>query len=167
MDPNPSSAAAPAALAPLHGGHALRLTALPPVSQPSFDLTHPYVELVYAHSLGPTAVLLARYFGRMLTLHPSPIAICPIALALELGLRSSSEDPLGHRSSLRKALDRLVHQRVARWVDDNHLAVYVAVPAVSDRVRERLPPAARHAHDNLVGVIDLRDGRVGRDRSMG
>jgi hypothetical protein len=104
-------------------------------------------------------VLLARYFGRMLALHPSPLAICPITLALELGLRSSSEDPLGHRSSLRKALDRLVHQRVARWVEDNHLAVYVAVPAVGERVRDRLPPAARQAHDNLVGVIDLREGR--------
>lgn len=159
MDSIPSTASAPAALAPLHGGHALTLTALPPMSFPSFELTHPYVELVYAHSLGPTAVLLARYFGRMLALHPSPIAICPIALALELGLRSSSEDPLGHRSSLRKAIDRLTHQRVARWVDDNHLAVYTAVPAVSDRVRDRLPPAARQAHDNLVDVIDLRDGR--------
>jgi len=159
MDPNPTSAEAPAALAPLHGGHALRLTALPPVTQPSFELTHPYVELVYAHSLGPGAVLLARYFGRILAVHPTPIAVCPAALALELGLRASSEDPLGRRSSLRKALDRLVHQRVARWVDDDHLAVYVAVPAVSDRVRDRLPPAARQAHDNLVNVIDLRDGR--------
>jgi len=159
MDTIPSTAPAPAALAPLDGGHALWLTALPPASHPSFELTHPYVELVYAHTLGPTAVLVARYFGRMLAVHPSPAAVCPAALALELGLRASSEDPLGHRSSLRKALDRLAHQRVARWVEDHHLAVYSAIPAVSDRVRDKLPPAAREAHDNFVDVIDLRDGR--------
>ena len=133
MDPNPSSAAAPAALAPLHGGHALRLTALPPVAQPSFELTHPYVELVYAHSLGPTAVLLARYFGRMLANHRSLIAICPLALERELRLRSNSEDPLGHRASLRRALDRVALPRVPRWVDDDHPSAYSALISGSPR----------------------------------
>lgn len=159
MEPNPSPAARPAALVPLDSGPALRLTALPPVSQPSFPLTHPYVELVYAHSLGPSAVLVARYFGRMLSLRPSPVDVCPVGLALELGLRSSSDDPLGRRSNLRRAIDRLDHHRVARWVDHNHLAVYIAVPAVSDRVRDRLLPAARQAHDNLIASLKLPDGR--------
>lgn len=149
-----------AALAPLDETRALYLTALHPASRPSFHLTHPYFELVYAPALGPSATLLGRYLGRVLAAHgDEKVQLCPAALSLELGLRSSSENPLGERSLLRRAIDRLEHEHLARWLEPQHLGMYIEVPAVSDRVRDRLPKAARRAHDQLVGVIDLRDGR--------
>ena len=161
MNANPSSAPPSPAVALVDGRGALRLTPVAPISHPSFALTHPYVELVYTSSLGTSAVAVARSFGRLLALHRAPISICPIALALELGMRSSNGgDLLGRRSTLRGAIDRLEHERLVRWIGDHQLAVHTAVPAVSDRVRDKLPPAARQAHDHFVNVIDLRDGRT-------
>jgi len=37
---------------------------------------------------------------------------------------------------------RLEHERLVRWIGEHHLVVHTAVPAVSDRVRDNLPPAA-------------------------
>lgn len=155
--PTETNAAAPT---PPAGPSALRLTPLPPTRVPSFDLTHPYVELVYANRLGPSGVLVIRALGRILAAHRDTVEICALALALELGLRSSNdENPLGRRSPLSKALDRCAHERLVRWIEPQHLAVHTAVPAVSDRVREKLPPDARRVHDHFVKhyVIDLRD----------
>jgi hypothetical protein len=153
MDAVPFTASVSASLAPIDERSALRLSPLPPVSQPSFALTHPYVELVYASSLGPSAVAVARYFGRLLAAGAEPVAISAVALALELGMRSKNrEDPLGRNSGLRHAIDRLDHERLVRRLSEYHLAVHTAVPAVSDRVRDKLPPAARHAHDHFVRV---------------
>jgi hypothetical protein len=149
-----------AALAPLDESRALYLSALPTTSRPSFHLTHPYFEIVYAPVLGPSATLLGRYLGRVLASHgDEKVQLCPAALSLELGLRSSSADPLGDRSLLRKAIERLEHSRIARWLEPQHLGMCTAVPPVSNRVRDKLPTAARRAHDQFAGVIDLRDGR--------
>jgi hypothetical protein len=149
-----------AALEPLDESRALYLTALLHTAPRSFHLTHPYFELVYAPALGPSATLLGRYLGRVLATHgDEKVQLCPAALSLELGLRSSSGDPLGERSLLRRAIERLEHNRVARWIEPQHLGMYVEVPPVSDRVRDKLPTAARRAHDQFLGVIDLRDGR--------
>lgn len=94
-----------AALAPLDESRALYLTALRPRSHPSFHLTHLYFELVYAPALGPSATLLGRYLGRVLAAHgDEKVQLCPAALSLELGLRSSSANPLGERSLLRRAI---------------------------------------------------------------
>lgn len=160
MDTLPKSASATAPLAPLDASHALRLTPIPPTTCPSFPLTHPYVELVYAPRLGPSAVLVARYLGRVLAANDKPVTICPAALSLELGMRSRNEEPLGRNSRLRRAIDRLARERLVQWIDDQHLAVFTAAPAVSSRARDALPPAARHAHDRFVNVIDLRDGHA-------
>ena len=158
MDALPNNALVAAALAPLDESRALQLTALPVTTQPSFHLTHPYFEMVYAPSLGPSAVLLGRYLGRVLAAHENEtILVCPAALSREVGMRSSSEDPLGERSLLRRTIDRLEHDHIVRWLEPQHLGVLTAVPAVSDRVRDKLPAAARHAHDQFVNVIDLRD----------
>ncbi len=160
MEPPSNPVPIAAALAPLDETRALYLTALPQASRPSFHLTHPYFELVYAPALGPSATLLGRYLGRVLATHgDEKVQLCPSALSLELGLRSSSGDPLGERSLLRRAIERLEHNRIARWLELQHLGMCTEVPPVSDRVRDKLPKAARRAHDQFVGVIDLRDGR--------
>ena len=53
--------------------------------------------------------------------------------------------------------------------EPQHLGVVTSVPAVSERVRDKLPAAARRTHDHFVDVIDLRDeprsGTTGRDTS--
>lgn len=149
-----------AALAPLDETRALYLTTVPQPSRTSFHLTHPYFEIVYAPMLGPSATMLGRYLGRVLATHgDEKVQLCPAALCLELGMRSSSGNPLGERSLLRRAFERLEHNRIARWIEPQHLGMYIEVPPVSDRVRDKLPKAARRAHDQFVGVIDLRDGR--------
>ncbi len=149
-----------AALAPLDETRALYLTTLPQPSRTSFHLTHPYFEIVYAPMLGPSATMLGRYLGRVLATHgDEKVQLCPAALCLELGMRSSSGDPLGERSLLRRSFERLEHTRLARWLEPQHLGMCIEVPPVSDRVRDKLPKAARRAHDQFIGVIDLRDGR--------
>ncbi len=168
MDALPNNALVAAALAPLDESRALQLTALPVTTQPSFHLTHPYFEIVYAPTLGPSAVLLGRYLGRVLAAHDNEtILVCPAALSREVGMRSNSDDPLGARSLLRRSIERLEHDRIVRWLEPQHLGVVTSVPAVSERVRDKLPAAARRTHDHFVGVIDLRDesrgGSTGRD----
>lgn len=156
------SEAAPAALIGVR--HQLRLSSIPMRTQPSFPLTHSYFEVVYAPILGPSAVLVARHLARVLEAGDEPATVCPATLSLELGLRSNNEDPLGRRSRLRRAIDRLDHHHVARWFDDQHLGLVSAAPAVSTRTRGTLPPAARHAHDRFLDVIDLRDGQPSLQR---
>jgi hypothetical protein len=107
--------------------------------------------------VGPTSVLLARYLGRLLGASRDPVSVCAAALAKELGLRARSDDPLGKLSSLKKAIDRLEHLRLVRWIDDNQLGVMTEAPAVGDRTRAKLPPTAQLAHDQFIGVIDLRE----------
>ncbi|MCU0271406.1 MAG: hypothetical protein MUF83_22570 [Acidimicrobiales bacterium] len=159
MDTYPSRAKTTAALAPGLDPNALWLTPLPASGLPSFRLSHPYVELVYTASLGPTAVMLARRLDRLVVAFPGGVSVCAVMLARELGLRATSEEPLGGRSQLRKSLDRLAHVNFIEWLDEQHVGVRSAVPAVSDRVRDTLPETVRQAHDHFVKVIDLRDGR--------
>ena len=135
----------------------LQLSLIPMRTQPSFPLTHTYFEVVYAPILGPSAVLVARHLARKLATADDGVAVCPATLARELGLRAGGDDPLGRRSRLRRAIDRLEHHHLARWFDDQHLGLVSAAPALSTRTRDTLPPAARRAHDRILEVIDLRD----------
>lgn len=147
-----------ATLAPLDKTRMLHLSGLPATSRPSFHLTHPYFELVYAPTLGPSATMLGRYLGRVLATHgDETVKLCPIALSRELGLRSSSDDPLGSRSLLQRAIKRLEIGRLAQWIEPQHLGMRTSVPPVSARAREKLPTEARRAHDHFLEVIDLRD----------
>lgn len=167
----PRHADTPVADAPVVGQDAnvLRLTPLAPVAGITFELTHPYVEIVYLPSLGPTAVLLARSLGRLLQQHPEGVTVCALELSRELGMRASSKQaPLGGRSRLRKALDRLKNDHIVQWLDPQHLGVHTAVPALSGRALDKLPPTARRAHDRYIEtyVVDLRDGPPDRQVSL-
>ena len=136
----------------------LVLRPLQPRPGPSFPLHHLYVELVYRPSLGPSGVMLARHLGRVLAAHgDKPARVCPAALSLELGLRASSDEPLGARSRLRQAINRLERLHIVRWQQPRHLGILTEVPPVSERILDKLPPEARRAHDHFVEVIDLRD----------
>lgn len=130
----------------------LRLRPLIARGEPSFPLAHAYFEIVYAPLLGPTAVLLARAMVRHLEAAGGPTTVHPVELALEIGIRASSVDPLGKRSHLVHALDRLAHDRIVTRLSDRVLGVRLAVPPLSARALEKLPALARGAHDDFVAL---------------
>lgn len=125
----------------------LRLRTLPAASEAAFPLAHSYFEIVYAPLLGPTAVLLARAMARHLDAAAGPTTVCPVELALEVGIRASSTDPLGKKSHLVHAIDRLTHDRIVSRLGHRVLGVRTAVPPLSVRALEKLPPPAREAHE--------------------
>lgn len=134
----------------------LRLRALPAASEPAFPLDHAYFEIVYAPLIGPTAVLLARAMARHLDTAGGPTTVCPVELALEVGIRASSTDPLGRKSHLVHAIDRLAHDRIVSRLGERVLGVRVAVPALTARALEKLPAAAIQAHRDFV--VPASDG---------
>ncbi len=127
----------------------LRLRPLRACCEPAFPLDHAYFEIVYAPLVGPTAVLLARAMVRHLEVAGGPITVCPAELALEVGIRASSTDPLGRNSHLVHAIDRLAHGHIVTRLGDRVLGVSVAIPPLSARALEKLPVAARVAHQRL------------------
>lgn len=136
----------------------LRLRALPAVSDPAFPLDHDYFEIAYTPLLGPTAVLLARAMARHLDAAGGPTTVCPIELALEVGIRASSTDPLGRKSHLVHAIDRLAHDHIVARLGDRILGVRVAIPPLSARVLEKLPAPARDAHLAFLEVASELGG---------
>mgnify|MGYP003484159120 FL=1 len=129
----------------------LRVTPVRCADEPSFELTHPYFELVYGSIVGPAAVQVARHLGHRLADETGPIEVNLAAFAQDLGLRSSSDKPLGKRSHLRHAIDRLEHTHIVQWLSKDHLAIQTHVPAVADATVARLPEAAAQAHHRFVG----------------
>ena len=59
----------------------LRVTPVRCADEPSFELTHPYVELVYGSIIGPAAVQVARHLGHRLADETGPIEVNLAAFA--------------------------------------------------------------------------------------
>jgi hypothetical protein len=108
--------------------------------------------------IGPTAIVLARALERAVRRSGGPVGVDIRELARELGLQSSAERLVGARSPLERALKRLEYVRVARWKERGVLAVVTAVPAVSQRVLDRLPPVARAAHFEYLAEVGSAAG---------
>ncbi|MGH9244906.1 MAG: hypothetical protein ACRD29_11430 [Acidimicrobiales bacterium] len=130
----------------------MRLRALPAASGPAFPLEHAYFEIVYAPLVGPTAVLLARAMARHLEAAGGPTTVCPVELALEVAIRASSTDPLGRKSHLVHAIDRLAHDRIVARQGDRVLGVRGSVPPLGERALEKLPASALEAHHGFVAL---------------
>jgi hypothetical protein len=128
----------------------LRLRSLPSCGEPEFPVAHPYFEIVYGPAIGPAAVAVNRNLARHLAAAGGPVTVCPIQVALEVGLRSSHSEPLGRKSHLARALDRLAHHRLIQRLDDNLLGVVVTVPPMPDRWFAHLPDSARLSHDRIL-----------------
>jgi hypothetical protein len=71
---------------------------------------------------------------------------------LEVGIRASSTDPLGKKSHLVHAIDRLAHNHVVARLGDRVLGVRVAIPPLSSRALKKVPEAARSAHHRLLAA---------------
>jgi hypothetical protein len=65
-----------------------------------------------------------------------PTTVCPVELALEVGIRASSTDPHGKKSHLVHAIDRLAHNHVVACLGDRILGVRQAIPPGSERTLE-------------------------------
>lgn len=131
------------------------MTPLRCTSAPSFALTHPYLELVYGPILGPAAVLVARNLGRRLAATSGPITVSVVAIALELGLRASHDEPLGKHSHLRHAIDRLEHTHFVQWLAHDHLAVQTEVPVANEHTLARVPDSATKARHRYLATVHL------------
>jgi hypothetical protein len=116
----------------------------------SFPVLHEYFEVVYGPLIGPTSVFLARALARHVASAGGPVTVCPIELSREVGLRSSSTEPLGKNSHLAKSLDRLAHHRLVTRIDTDTLGVVAAVPPATPRILARLPASTRQRHDAFV-----------------
>jgi hypothetical protein len=129
----------------------LRLRTLPAASEPAFPLEHDYFEIVYTPLVGPTAVLLARAMARHLDAAGGPTTVCPVELALEVGIRASSTDPLGKKSHLVHAIDRLAHNHVIARLGDRVLGVRTAIPPLSERALKKVPAVVQASHRSFLG----------------
>jgi hypothetical protein len=116
----------------------------------AFPLTHDYFELVWASTLGPTPVLLARALARRLQASDGDLRVALPDVAREIGVRASSDEPLGARSPIGRAVRRLDHHRIVVRLSDGSAGLRVAVPPVSDRVLQSLPRGVQAAHSRLV-----------------
>jgi hypothetical protein len=140
----------------------LRLRPMPARDGTAFPLSHPYFEIVYAPLVGPTGILLARAMARHVWAAGGPTTVRPAELALEVGIRASSTDPLGRKSHLVHAIDHLAHVRVVARFADRVLGVHLTVPTLNDRTLAKLPAPVREAHDRyaaLSGREHPRDAR--------
>lgn len=121
----------------------------PPPGQRGFPLDHPYVELVYTPLVGASAVLFLRRIV-LLARSDSGLEVDGAILARELGLRFRDDRPLGRNSPFVKALSRLEHYHLARWLGPHRLGVYRRAGAVADEHLGRLPESARRIHDRYL-----------------
>lgn len=131
----------------------LRLCELPSTVDSVVSLSSVQFEVIYAPLVGPTAVLLARAMARHLSDADGHATVDPIELAFEIGLRSNNKDPLGSRSQLVHALDRLAHDHIVRQMDQGVVGVRTRLPLLSARTTRRLPRSARAAHERVVHTV--------------
>lgn len=119
-----------------------------------FALDHPYLEVVYAPLIGPSAVLLARTLGRVVTAARAPVTVDLQDVARQLGLRARQAEQLGRRSPILHTLDRLVRTHLARWLGTSDLGIETVIrPLGADSLR-RIPETTKAAHLRFVADLD-------------
>jgi hypothetical protein len=81
-----------------------------------------YVELVWAHRLGPTATLAARHIGRHLEGYPNGGTLNLDTLAKSIGLSrpdAPTSSEVGRDSTIVKSIRRLAYFGVLEWSPDD------------------------------------------------
>jgi hypothetical protein len=131
-----------------------RLVPLPSECAPEVDVADVYFEIVYGPLVGPTPVALARNLARRAKAATGPVLVDFLDVAFDLGLRSSSHEPLGATASIVKAVDRLQHRRLLTVLAEGVLGIYVTVPLLDDHFLARVPPGAREFHRRYLADLD-------------
>jgi len=144
---------------------------LSPIFDPTLErvglpLDHPYIERVYCSVLGPSSVLLLRRAGELFAEHPegARVDLVDLSRSLGLGVRADADD-VGRNAPLRRTMDRLVHFRMAKWLNDDRLGIHPKVPALERHRAARLPEPVQADHHRLLtahldGLVARAEGRV-------
>ena len=124
----------------------LRLVTRPPSGSDRWRLTDPYLELVWAPHLGPTATLIARHLG-----HALDAAVAEIDVVMLGALVGSAADPAGGVRRVMRALRRLSAAQIVSWSPSRStvtLSGYVA--PVPTALLDRLPAEIIDMHRALL-----------------
>ena len=126
----------------------VRLVRVPREPSQRWRLTDPYVELVWAARLGPTAVLVARHLGHALAGDVSVIDLRDVGAFLGRG-----DDRAAGARHVVRALERLSAAGMVSWSPATatvRLSGHVApVPA---ELLVRLPDVVVRVHDRLLAA---------------
>jgi hypothetical protein len=106
----------------------------------------PYIDACYTAVLGCTAVACFRRISTLASITHDGIDIDTADLAACLGLSTSTS----RNSRLAHTLGRLADFHTAKWTDQGHYAVRLALATLPERVAQRLPKSARLYHDHVT-----------------
>ena len=127
----------------------------PVVEALGFPPNHPYSELVWTSTLGPSAVLAWRQLARTLAANPDGFLLDVADLGHSLGLGGT-----GAHASVRRTLRRLAVFGMASFVDERTYAVRRCIPPLSSSQLRRLSPQLNRLHGALLERHD--DDRLAR-----
>ena len=151
----------PAAL-PRHPA-AQQLAVRPPKPGEIWPLTDVYIELVWAHRLGPSATLAARHIGRHLERYPNGGALNLDILAKSIGLSRPDAPPsaeVGRNSTTVNSIQRLAYFGVLEWSpDDATITTSGKTHGLSGPQLRNAPPTVQQLHYALLAAsagIDLK-----------
>ena len=128
-----------------------------------WPLTDVYVELVWAHRLGPSATLAARHIGRHLERYPNGGTLNLDTLAKSIGLSRPDAPPsseVGRDSTIAKSIQRLAYFGVLEWsADDATITTSGKTRGMSGPQLRNAPPTVQQMHYALLAAsagIDLK-----------
>ncbi|MGH9226729.1 MAG: hypothetical protein ACRD2W_23730 [Acidimicrobiales bacterium] len=127
----------------------------PVVEALGFPPDHPYSELVWTSTLGPSAVLAWRQLARMVLASPDGFTLDVAQLAHSLGLGKT-----GGQAPVCRTLRRLAVFGMASFVDERTYAVRRCIPPLSSSQLRRLNPQLNRLHSALIERHD--DDRLAR-----
>jgi hypothetical protein len=128
----------------------------------------PYIDACYTAVLGCTSVACFRRISTLASITHDGIDIDTADLAACLGLSTSTS----RNSRLAHTLGRLADFHAAKWTDQGHYAVRLALATLPERVAQRLPKSARLYHEHTLDARRLGTGRAetpsaGEERHVG
>ncbi len=128
-----------------------------------WSLTDVYVELVWAHRLGPSATLAVRQVGRFLERFPSGGTLNLDELAKSLGVATPDKPAhpsVGRDSTIARVFKRLTYFGLVDWDRDAAtISTSGSVRSMSGPELRLAPPSVQKMHYALMAVsagIDLR-----------
>ena len=122
----------------------------PVIDALGFAFNHPYSELVWLPTLGPSAVLAWRRLAGTLVDQPDGFTLDVAQLAHTLGLGAGT----ARHAPVCRTLRRLVAFGLARFVDDATYAVLRRIPPASGSQLRRLSPDLVRIHTALLASHD-------------
>lgn len=142
---------------------AQRLELRTPAKGETWAFTDVYIELVWAHRLGPTATLAARHIGRHLERYPNGGTINLDTLAKSIGLSrpdAPTAPDVARHSTIVHAIQRLAYFGVLEWNPDRATIITSGkTRGMSGPELRKAPPSVQQLHYAFLAAsagIDLK-----------